>query len=197
MAARTNVKRQLNTSNKARWAVWIDERQPLVVSSRLKAKKLCAQAQETAYFCRCQARANSTQEFKHARITDFLVWQLMSNGHFSRYMYLLPTDTLIGKTVQPFGFTIGQADQARYKRALENENIWKLGPKELLDSTGEYPDCLDEVTADSDQGMICAGYSCICEVSTPSELRTALAERVRCCGTVDGNTLKIWVEAND
>lgn len=197
MAVQTNAK---NAPTKARWAVWIDGRRPLVVSSRLRAKKLCSQARETAYFCRYQAGDNHGHELKHARITDFLVWQLMSNGRFSRYMYLLSADALSVGAAQPFGFAIGRAGQMRYKRALGNENIWKLGPKELLQSVGGYPDCLDEVTADSEQGMICAGYGCIGEVSTPAELRSALshlAGRVRCCGTVDGNTLKIWVEAND
>lgn len=200
MLAPTNVQRSLKAPYKPRWAVWIDDHRPLVVASRLQAKKLCAQAKEVAYFCKWQAGANTARELNNVRISDFLVWQLNSDGRFARFMYLLPADTLSGLTFQPFGFSVGRADYARYKRALDNPGIWKLGSKDLLKSFGRYPDSLDEITADSDLGMICAGYRCIGEVATITELRTALSlleAAARYCGTVDGTALKIWVDANN
>lgn len=193
---RIDVRQSVNTERKHRWAVWIDARKPTIVSSRSKAKRLCAKAKVIGYFCRWRAEMIPAERRATLRISDFIIWRRGSDGRFARHMYLLPEDMLSGLTVQPFGFAIDTADHERYRRALANADVWKLGPECLLKSFGHYPSKLLEVTLDSDEGMLCAGYRCIGEASSMAELHTAFGQldsHTTCCGTLDDNRLKIWV----
>lgn len=197
MIAKIDSDKPLNTSRKHYWAVWVDDRNPTIVSSRAKAKRLCAKAKSTSYFCRWGVKIGPTERPVNMKISDFIVWQFGSDGCFRRHMYLLTDEMLNGLTVQPYGFSLNSVDYARYKRALSNLGMWKLGSEPLLKSFGNYPEGLVEVTSDSDTGMLCAGYYCVGEVSNNAELCAIFKKmdsQMRCCGTVDGNTLKIWAE---
>lgn len=189
MTTQINGRQSSNPRCRHRWAVWVGHRKPLIVHSRATAKRSCVKANSVGYFCRWEAGIRPTVDLSNMAISDFIVWQQGSDGHFARHMYLLPQDTLNGLT---------PTDHARYRRALANPSIWKLGSENLLKAFGEYPTGLVEITWDSDMGMLCAGYCCVGEVSTVAELHTLLGQmdpNVRYYGTVDGADLKIWVEA--
>lgn len=71
------------------------------------------------------------------------------------------------------------------------------GPGAWINPLGCYPMEFEEVTVDSDAGMICAGYACVGEYRTLRALRAGLVAysfSVACCATVADGALKIWVE---
>jgi hypothetical protein len=200
MLAPRTVQRHQDIASKPRWAVWVDGHRPTIVSSKSQAKKLCARAKNVGYFCRWCPSVRPDETLISTSISDFLVWQLGSEGGFFCFMYLLPVETLMGSTTGPFGFAMFPADRLRYERALSNSRVWKLGGTDALKAFGGYPAKLAEVTADSDAGMTCAGYRCIGEVSTIVELHAVLSSAslaASYCGTVGNASLKLWVEEAD
>lgn len=83
---------------------------------------------------------------------------------------------------------------ARYRRALSNDEIWKLGLGTTIAEAKCYPAAFDEVTVDSDLEMICAGYECVGEYSSIRDLRDCeLAEcSSELVATVSDDVLRVW-----
>jgi hypothetical protein len=127
MLAPRTVQMHQDITGKHRWAAWVDGHRPKIVASKSRAKKLCAKAKSVGYFCRWRRSNRPDKTLIGTSISDFLVWELGSDGCFFSFMYLLPVETLIGSTTHPFGFAMSSADRLRYERALSNSQVWKLG----------------------------------------------------------------------
>lgn len=183
-----------------RWAVWIDDLPAVVVTSRNRAKKLCLRAQERAYFCRLNPTWSRNGEPPICRISDFLVWEMDNKGKFFRYMYVRPAHRESGGTTTSLlGQMTMQCEDQRYAKALRNQFIWKLGSQAALEHSNCYPFRFEEITADSETAMICAGYSCIGKFSTMSELRSFFSEQNSdhdYSGTIENGVIKIWEICN-
>lgn len=189
-----------NSIRRYRWAVWIDDHSVVVVTSRNRAKKLCLRAQERAYFCRCNPTLSRNEKPLICRISDFLIWEMDNKGKFFRYMYVRPANRENNATTTSLlGQLTMQCEDKRYAKALRNQFIWKLGSRAALEHANCYPVRFEEVTADSETAMVCAGYSCIRQFSTMSELHAFFSEQNSendHSGTIENGLMKIWKICN-
>ena len=64
-------------------------------------------------------------------------------------------------------------ERMRCARGLANERLWRLIGSTAAAPSGVSPPWLKEVTADSDEGMVCAGYRRVGEFRSLRELRRA------------------------
>lgn len=192
-----NMTNRATSSARDRWVVWCDDKLPKVAFSRLQAKKLCANALDSAHFCKCNA--NSLPPGSDARITDLVVWWQGADGKFWRSLFVVSE---IEKTEGccPLGVILDKRSLRRYSCALSNERIWKLGSGVLVNPIKYYPVSFDEITTDSDAGMSCAGYRCIDQFPSIYAARAALAGKPsaeKFCATISDGVLKLWVEVDE
>lgn len=181
---------------KIRWAVWIDDKSAVIVSSRRNAKNLCYQAKDRAYFCRAHLDHVDLIKLTTYRLTDFLIWYLCSDGMFSRSVWVRSPEIENGSLPCCNSLRTSYASH-RYERALRNPAIWKVGSKRAQPSLDCYPVEIEEITWDSDSGMSCAGYEKIAEFSSIAEScstwHQVIQDQGPYFGTIDDGHLKIWV----
>lgn len=180
---------------KGRWAVWIDGRHAAIVSSRRDAKKICTQANLSAYFCKAYVLDRDVDCLAASRITDLVVWHLCSNGRFSKSVWLYSPG--MGDALPCWASRHISFMSSRYGNAVKNSSVWKVSSKPIPTSLGIYPVRIEGVTWDSDDGMWCGGYQKIAVFSSPADFH-AMWERVievngPYYGTVSDGCLNLWV----